>query len=381
MARFDAAADPADAISRGLHVRRIGAAADRIAARLELGPSSSVLLLGGIGSGKTTQLLMARARLAEAEDTIALYLDISRQQDLSKLKAGSLMALAGLALAAMHPQPGSEHPFMFAGGRFRTWAEGEPASFQDMEDPGEWEPGVVTPPDLGIEYSLHLRLDDLATLKRCVLKDGQNLVLLVDSLDRLTELKSFATVVTQDVAALSSMGIGLVLVGPTRALHGLEREIAERFEPIVYVSDIDVQHDLVGAEFLEEVLQKRAPSELMTPLARKQLVLMSGGVLRDLIHLGRLALSEAYEDGADEISPQHVGRAADSFGRTRMLGLNSFDLVVLQRVRVSGSFVQTSEQDLALLSTRRLVEYRTPELRYAVHPTIDPLLRQLAGEK
>ena len=59
-------------------------------------------------------------------------------------------------------------------------------------------------------------------------------------------------------------------------------------------------------------------------------------------------------------------------------GLRPGELELLQRVRTRGSFVQTSEDDLALLMTQRVLEYRTGnQPRYAVHPTIESLLREL----
>jgi hypothetical protein len=52
----------------------------------------------------------------------------------------------------------------------------------------------------------------------------------------------------------------------------------------------------------------------------------------------------------------------------------------LQRVRINGSVLHTSEEDLALLMTRRVLEYRGQgPVRYAVHPTIERLLAELGA--
>ena len=69
-----------------------------------------------------------------------------------------------------------------------------------------------------------------------------------------------------------------------------------------------------------------------------------------------------------------------AFGRTLLLGLGSDDLAKLQAVRTQGSFVPVSDKDLALLMTGRVLEYRGRRTRYAVHPTIRPLLEQLAEQ-
>jgi hypothetical protein len=102
-------------------------------------------------------------------------------------------------------------------------------------------------------------------------------------------------------------------------------------------------------------------------------------VLRDLLSLAQSALVEAYMGGAERAGLHEVDDAIESFGRKHLQGLRSGELEVLQRVRARGSFVQTSEEDLALLMTRRVLEYRAAnQPRYAVHPTIDDLLRALA---
>ncbi|MEZ4302960.1 MAG: hypothetical protein R3B70_49005, partial [Polyangiaceae bacterium] len=58
MGRFEPAADPRDAIARGFYVPRPGKGIGaELASRFEVKPAASHLLVGGIGSGKTTQLL------------------------------------------------------------------------------------------------------------------------------------------------------------------------------------------------------------------------------------------------------------------------------------------------------------------------------------
>ena len=76
--------------------------AEDLALRLELEPGSTHLVLGGIGSGKTTELLRAQERLqkslSEAGDHVE-YIDVSLRHDLAApTLSGVLVALAGLAL-------------------------------------------------------------------------------------------------------------------------------------------------------------------------------------------------------------------------------------------------------------------------------------------
>jgi hypothetical protein len=87
-------------------------------------------------------------------------------------------------------------------------------------------------------------------------------------------------------------------------------------------------------------------------------------------------------DGGETIGVHEVDSAIDSFGRKHMQGLKPEEIEVLQRVRKDGAFVQTSEDDLALLMTRRVLEYRNNgHPRYVVHPTIKKFLGEIAGEQ
>lgn len=381
MSRLDAAADPSLAIERGFYVPRKGRGnAEQIAGRLELRPGSTHLLVGGVGAGKTTQLLVARDRLHALGDTTAIYIDVSKHQDLRLLQPGVLLTLAGLeACARLDPgqevQKSSEKAF-------RGWAHGY--AFEGTpdynDDTDAWVPGLVTPPSDDLEHKVALLKGALDKVRKALVARTPHVVLLIDSLDRLPRLEPFIGILEQDVAAISSLGIGLVLVGPIRAIHGLERLIAERFDYIYHQSFIDIRHDQVGRDFLLQVLRQRSPEELFPGPTGSLLTAFSGGVLRDLISLARQAVEEAYIDGSDTVAEHHVSTAADSFGRSLMLGLSQSEIAVLQQVRMHGSFVLTSEEHLALLATRRVLEYRDPELRYAVHPTIVPLLKQVAGE-
>jgi hypothetical protein len=208
---------------------------------------------------------------------------------------------------------------------------------------------------------------------------ARHLVVLLDGLDRMSELATLEQLVIQDVKVLSALEIGVVLVGPLRALYGLDRLLAQRFDSFHYQPWIDVTGNPAGRAFLIDVLTRRA-GDALDPPGLEALVDASGGVLRDLLALAQSALVEVYMSGRDSIGSHDVDDAVDAFGRKHLQGLRPAEIEVLQRVRTQGTFVQTSEDDLALLMTRRVLEYRSEDRpRYAVHPTIERLLAQLAG--
>jgi hypothetical protein len=379
MERLDAAADPRSAIARGLYVPPSArSVADEIAGRLELQPASAHVIVGGIGSGKTTQLLVAEERLRQLPDMQTVYLDVSRRHDLQQLRAGVLVALAGLAFAELLADDQSP-PVAVATSFFREWAVTGGGYFPEdhYEPPTSWipVPPIITPPPTPLISAQGFALKSLTDALRSRVP---HVALLIDSLDRVVELDAFEAIVRDDVAVLRALGIGVVLVGPLKLLYGTWRPIAAAFDKLYQVSWVDPVEP-AGRDFLTRVLRVRSPEDVLSDEAVARLVEVSGGILRDLIGLARDAGEEAYLAGVETIGATHADTAADAFGRTLMLGLAADDLATLQRLRVQGSFVPVSDRDLALLMTGRVLEFRNGRTRYAVHPTIRPLLEQLAA--
>ena len=364
-----------------LYVDAPGSVSSRIAAELELAPKSTHLLIGGIGSGKTTQLLAARQLVSQTHDVRALYIDVSKQHDIARMVPGVVVVQVGLALASLldaipHVKSFAKRLRDIADGYFAPWVP----DYDDYDrEPGDMVPGILVSPEQ-IAASVQQALQPLEGLLGALQSTSQHLVVMLDGLDRMTDVQAFEQIVIHDVKALTSVGVGVVLVGPLRALYGIDRTLTERFDAFHYQPWIDVTRNAQGRNFLAGILRKRVP-DAFDPPAIDALVKACGGVLRDLLALAQSALVEAYMDGADRVGSHEVDDAVDTFGRKHLQGLRPAELEVLQRVRTNGSFVQTSEDDLALLMTRRVLEYRDQnQLRYAVHPTIEGLLEDLAGK-
>lgn len=389
-------AAPHIAIEAGLYVQTSGGVAAQLVPRIDLRPASTHLVVGGIGTGKTTQLLIATKWLEEMTDDAdvqPLYVDVSTYHDLSQLKSGVLLVIAGLALDGLLTFAESKEAQRFRE-QFRKWAEGYTEWQEDWEyepdDYSDYQPdppgvavrteGILVPPEPPLDGDLSVKIPALKHLIEATLqiRNKRHLLLLVDSLDRVTDIEAFSAVVTHDVRALRDAGVGVVLVGPLRLLFGTDRPITDRFDRTYHVPAVDIDTKS-GLQFLMEVLRLRSEAGLMSKGGLAQLAHFSGGVLRDLIGLTQAACEEAYVSGGDLVDEPHVQIAADAFGRSLMLGLGADEIEALQRVRREGAFIQTSDKDVALLVTRRVLEYGEGSTRrYAVHPTIDPLLDQLA---
>jgi hypothetical protein len=394
MSQLDAAADPFRAMERGLYVSHSREIARQIATRAELQPSSTHLIIGGIGSGKTTQLLATLDRLTKLGDTVAVYVDVSKEHDLGKIRPGVLAALTGLALGkklgnahTKESKKAFEEIERWAYG-YGEWVEDdsyyeppddEPPDYPDYDEqeypPQRYvqHPGLISPPRQPLSTSIETKLVALSTMRKALSVIYPHFVILLDSLDRVTNPKVFFDIIQQDVQAISQCGIGVILVGPLRMLYGEGRNFIDAFDHFYFHSAIDIEDDENGLTFLLQVLRARAPEQILPEEPAERIAKLSGGVLRDLISIARSAGEEAYLAGTDKIEISHVLLASEAFGRNLVLGIDRDGLKILQQVHQRGKFVPTSDKEMSLLATRRVLHY-APN-RFRVHPTIVPLLR------
>ncbi len=216
-------------------------------------------------------------------------------------------------------------------------------------------------------------------LRTVLAQSKPHLTIVLDSLDRLDDMKRFEVLVTTWLPRLAELELGVVLTAPLATLYGTRRVLLDHVDRYCHLPWMDVREDANRA-FLADVLRARIPVSLCPDASCIRLIELSGGVLRDLIALTQSAVEEAYVEGADTVTLEHVQLVADAFGRKHLLGLDAEDLAILQKVRTSGSFVPTSDEHLALVHTRRVLEYRQgARISYRVHPTTDALLAELAA--
>ena len=374
-ARLDPSGDPLAAMATS-YVELPRSVSSRITAELALSPAGSHLLIGGVGSGKTTELLAVQTQLTEIDEDIrGLYLDVSKQHDIARMVPGAIIVQAGLALAGAL---GNDPALEFATKQLDELAHGYWAAYELDEGSDDYRvPGILISPEQ-VEDNVQRALAPLERLIAALHTTHSHLVVLLDGLDRMTDMPAFDQLVSHDIKAMTGIGIGVVLVGPLRALYGLDRTMAQRFDSLHYQPWVDVAQSPEAHEFLADVLKRRVPTDVFGEGGIQTLVAASGGVVRDLLTLAQSACVEAYIDGADQVGPTEVAAAIDTFGRKHLQGLRPPELDILQRVRTTGSFLHTSEDDLALLMTRRVLEYRDGgPVRYAVHPTIERLLAEL----
>ncbi len=403
MAAFEGAADPSKSIEQGHYVHAPGQLlVDQIAGRIALRPNSTHLLVGGIGSGKTTQLLVAQKQLEDVEDLTVCYVDVSRYTDISQIEPGVLMTIVALELADLVPKPldnsiklALKSLEMLAYGHITTELVDPMAAITTLNSTMlDVSRNILSPRK---QITTHKGLltqrqepkpignRELEKVFQIILgaitQHGEKtLVVLIDGLDRLDDTQKFSQMIRTDVQAMKAFGIGTVIVGPILFIHSAYQDAKDLIDHLYYQPCFDVEKSAPAREFLAAVIQTRLSEPgFFAPGTLNLLVHQSGGVLRDLITLTNSAIEETYIAGDENLEQMHIVRAVQTLARAKILGISEAALTILRHHLQNKDFVLGSSESFQLLTSRRIIEYDYPNMRYAVHPAIVPLLQPVAA--
>jgi hypothetical protein len=396
MAAFEGSANPSKAINSGYYMTEPrNSVSDLIAGRIALRPASTHLILGGIGSGKTTQLLVTLNRVNKLPNTYARYIDVSTYTDISKISAGVLITVVGLTFASLLIS-NREEVIKNSIDVIQKIAYGYSEIRQEKEESNlfglsylggrtitkevsHYHKGILSTE--GIQQSNEL-IQAVLVLYNSVKSEYEQICFMFDGLDRLIDSQSFLHLVTHDMRELSNMGIGCVLIGSIFTLHE-EYKNHEEYKSMVlqsvdyigYQSCFDVEQDEDAYKFFESIIRNRTSNDFIASDVIRSIVMNSGGILRDLINITQLSIEEAYFSDNEEILLQsHVDKAVESFGRAKLMGLTKSDMDILRDFAKGNKLFSSSRDELKLLSVGKIVEYRYPKRRYSIHPTLLPML-------
>ena len=395
MQAFNPTASAQEAIDAGLVFENLhGALYLNLAGRADLEPGSQQLLVGGIGSGKTTELLLATRWLKSEGHVLPVYIDVSAETDLSALNSGSLLASFGIHLAILvlgNPELPKEAadrlrtPYEtikeYAYGKTeRVWVEDDYSDRDERDDHddddgsldqyrGYWTtrniPGKLQPPLPKLQRdipSIRGPLEHLLATAREIYKD---IVVVFDGLDRLLVPDKFVAVAYQDLRILRSLKISVLATAPISILYGVGTAVAEQFDRVQHLAVVpaDLEH---GS--LQRIIERRGGYELLSREYADALCRCSGGVLRDLISLARDAAEEAYVSGHKSIESQDLEKAVQQLGTSYLRGLGTDAIKTLTELAKSKSFPVNLPANVELLVTRRVLEYSSTDFR--VHPAL-----------
>jgi len=367
MAAFNPTARAGESISEGLVVTQVSNLHEILAVRAEVEPGSAQVVLGGIGSGKTTQLLLAQQHLA-AEGPHSFFAEVSRFTDLNKAGPGTLAAIVSDQLietsARLLPNNTLSQLREFAHGQ---WIEPEPPDIGT--DDFVFIPGRLKPPLPPMAREVAAFLPHLeSAFKTLELEDS---VFLFDGLDRIAEPDAFWRLVESDLRLFKQLKISVVIVAPWSLAFRSDEKLSETFDR---VHEIRMYASSQRDEILKGILSTRDSARLINEESIDSLTSYSGGIIRDLITLARDAGEAAYRDGVASIELHHVKSAATNLGRSYAMGLDPSQIRRLRQIGQSTSDFSPSEpQDLFLLLTRRVL-HKSPGV-FQVHPTLYPLPR------
>lgn len=370
MRNLNPTAPARSAIDLGLTVRDLhGSIYQAMAARADLDPGSQQILVGGIGSGKTTELLLAEQWLKEHGQTFILYIDITAETDLSGLNSGALLAGLGLHLSRAFEEHGSANGFSsqerktmdLASERIRDFAYGQHQT-----------PGKLKPPFPPMRRDIDGMHQHLEVLLKAVRGQSLDTVVIFDGLDRLITPEKFWAVVDQDFQVLRRLQVAVIAAAPLSILYGSGRPISEYFDRVHHIPTL--QGKAGSASTMRSVLAQRGAPDLLSELEIEKICEASGGVLRDLIALARDAGEAAYMDESDSIKSVHIKTVIKQLGESYLRGLNTDQLKALRALIETGTFDVSSRIGIELLVTRRVLEYSATDFR--VHPALAPLIAQ-----
>ena len=219
-------------------------------------------------------------------------------------------------------------------------------------------------------------------------------LVIIDDLDKL-DLAVVRTVFQDNIKALFSPNIRVVFTIPIavirepRLIATLESDGRIVMLPVTKFFPQDVAHQEEAApleknvERLVALLDKRIPDELIEPEVKRKIVLLSGGVLRELVRLAQECIRECMIELETEETPDvkidasilevSVRSLRNQFART--LGSNLYGLLVETYRDFTPADIK-SDDFLELLHGLYVLEYENDDLWYDLHPIVVDLLKR-----
>jgi hypothetical protein len=386
MKTFNPTAPARDVIAAGLVIEDLHSSLySNLAGRADLEPGSQQLIVGGIGSGKTTELLLAERWIRSQPKALCLYIDVTAETDLARLNSGALLASFGIHLdreCRSFPESLSgdlkknlDAIREFAYGKtVQVWVDESEEEPDYDDDPGGYYatrkvPGKLLPPLPALQREIQDITGTIDFLIELTRQKYDDVIVIFDGLDRLVTPEKFLSVVHQDFRAFRAFRVSVLATAPV-AIYGVWQTVAERFDRVQPLPVI--ASDPIHSGFLQSLLARRGAYELMSQAEAETLCTFSGGVLRDLITLARDAAEEAYISGAERISRENVEKVISQLGLAYLRGLGPLQLHSLRQLRATKSFNLQNADNMELLVTRRVLEYSPTDFR--VHPALVPFL-------
>lgn len=348
-------------------------------------------LVGGIGSGKTTELRLTRGLLGRHKDAVTVLLDMAELTDINEINPGAILIAVGTRLYhQLDDEHRQEADVRSAYRRLRELAEGKTewveattsGSYFEGEDP-DYEPdlvqvstpGLLRPRFPAIKRSVSEVFDLVCTVSAPLILMSHQVTILIDGLDRLIRPERFRLFAEQDLQALRGTGISLIIAAPLLMWFDKNRFLQEYFDEVKHIPA--AVSDPEKSTFLNEILIRRGARDLMGEAEISTISKYSGGVLRDLITLARTSAEAAYRDDKNRIELSHVESAIRQLGKRYLIGIGRVQLQFINRLMRDEAFSIENPQAKELLVSRQVLEYfNDGRESFAVHPALCKVLEE-----
>ncbi|MDJ0703899.1 MAG: AAA family ATPase [Leptolyngbyaceae cyanobacterium MO_188.B28] len=224
----------------------------------------------------------------------------------------------------------------------------------------------------------------------------KKVLVIIDDLDKL-DLPIVKAIFQDNIKALFSPNIRVVFTIPIAVIREPRLLVTLDSEsdmlsmlPVTKFFGRETAHQTDAApleanvKMLQQVLEKRIPDDLIEADIKRRIVLLSGGVLRELVRLGQECCRECMlelelEPGSPDITintailAEAVKSLRNQFARP--LGSNRYNLLVETYNQFTPPDAK-SDEFLELLHGLYVLEYENDDLWYDLHPLVTDLLRR-----
>lgn len=355
----------------------------------ELTRGVQLALVGGIGSGKTTELWLTNKILKRHRDAINILIDLAEITDLNKLNPGAVLIAIGMQLYRKIKRPRSEESTS-AFKKLQELAHGT-TKWVQPEDSDDFAPGVDFDEDVALVPvhtpgllkprfpAIHREVADVLDLvteiARPLLESDAQITVIIDGLDRLIQPERFRQFAEQDLRALRGTPISLIAAAPLLLWFDKSRFLQDYFDEVKHLPA--AISDPEESDFLNQILVRRGAADLMDTHEISEISRFSGGVLRDLITLARTSAEAAYREDKDRIDASHVRSAVRQLGKRYLVGLGKTHRARIRRLIENDEFLLESPVSKELLVNRQVLEYfSNGRDSFAVHPALKEVLQE-----
>ncbi|MBE9065506.1 ATP-binding protein, partial [Leptolyngbya cf. ectocarpi LEGE 11479] len=225
----------------------------------------------------------------------------------------------------------------------------------------------------------------------------QPVLVIIDDLDKL-DLPLAEAIFRNNIKSLFSPGFRIVFTVPiaaireTKVVSALQSEgiVRPRLFPVAKFFGKENRHTSgvePDAKYLDtfvELLNKRIPKGLLEPEIARQLVLMSGGVVREIVRLARECCLECMvqldieaDDDTVTINQEVLTIALRNLRNdfARQIGSDLYQLMATVYETAETPDAR-GEEFMRLLHGLMVLEYENDSIWYDVHPIVVELLKQ-----